>query len=457
MTGFTLTATATDKVTGAAGTATGTFTVSTGLPAGVTLQQIDGGPAYYASNGFTYAHNAGWDDPSFFPIATDYPFYPSNSPAVFKDLGLNFAHRLTGDTDLALLRSNGIWALPSPGDGTGDYGAETIGWHIEEPASWSDVTSQVTGLGSLLTGRLLQISNTWNQFVYGAVSGTPGSGGTDSMMTDLISTSAGSRHLNVPGDDIYWFAGSGTWLVTWAGGLIYTGQQANCTADQAARGSNYGDMVDQMRGWVSVHPAPIAPYIETEDGLITDTGARRITPPELNWAVWSTLVHGARWILYFGTTSNYGSVPTFGFPKTVLSGQQVSIYAQAKATNTLVTNLARILNSPFALNYASVSPKGYVFPVPHVVFENSIDIMAKYYTGGSFSNAAGSFINGFYVFATVRGSEKQSNVKATFTTADKYTGPVTVVGENRTVQATGGVFADTFATAATVHIYKIGT
>ena len=40
----------------------------TTLPSGVTLQQIDGGPNYYANNGFTYAVNAGWDSPSFFPI-----------------------------------------------------------------------------------------------------------------------------------------------------------------------------------------------------------------------------------------------------------------------------------------------------------------------------------------------------------------------------------------------------
>ena len=46
----------------------GTSVVDPTLPAGVTLQQIDGGPTYYASNGLTYAANAGWDNPNFFPI-----------------------------------------------------------------------------------------------------------------------------------------------------------------------------------------------------------------------------------------------------------------------------------------------------------------------------------------------------------------------------------------------------
>src|SRR3954463_5764949 len=39
-----------------------------GLPSGVTLRDIDGGADYYCSHGFTYACNAGWDTPSFFPI-----------------------------------------------------------------------------------------------------------------------------------------------------------------------------------------------------------------------------------------------------------------------------------------------------------------------------------------------------------------------------------------------------
>ena len=32
---------------------------------------------------------------------------------------------------------------------------------------------------------------------------------------------------------------------------------------------------------------------------------------------------------------------------------------------------------------------------------------------------------------------------------------MTVVNENRTIAVTNGVFSDTFATAATVHVYKV--
>jgi chitodextrinase len=430
---------------------------------GITLQNIDGGPTYYATNGFTYAtsttfNGMSWDDPRFFPIGQDYCFYSSNAPATFKALGLNFSHRVTGDTDLAVLRNNGIWALPSPGEGT-DNGAETFGWHIEEPSSWSGITSQVQGLGSALSGRLLQISMTWDQFVYGALSGTPGNGSIETDYSDLISTSIGNVHLNIPSADIYWFAGSTDSNIQYSGGMVY-GLGANATADQMARGSNYGDMVDQMRAWVATYPAPNGgPYIETEDGLLNHSdpgGVREITPPEFNWAAWSSIVHGARWLLYFSTTSNYGSGSTFGFSTSILSGQSISMYNQAIATNTLVKNVAPIINAPFALNYASVTPAGYTFPTPHLVFDNGIDIMAKYYTGGNFNNSAGNFSNGYYIFSTVRGSETQTNIHATFTIANTGATTATVVNENRTLPITNGTtFTDTFANASTVHIYQV--
>jgi hypothetical protein len=344
---------------------------------------------------------------------------------------------------------------------------------VEEPGAWSDVTSQVAASDAIgLQGRFLHLSGTWNQFVYGGINQTPCGGNMTDSMSCNISTSKGNVHLNLPSADIYWFAISTQtqqYGAPYAASLVYgnAGSGGSCgdpgsgvkcaTADQMARGSNYGDMVDMMREWLAppAQSAPIcAPYIETEDGL-AGAGSREITPPEFNWAVWSTILHGARCLMFFGTTSNFGSVPTFGFSQTVLPGQSVSMYAQAAATDALIKNTAPIINSPFALHYASVTPSGYVFPAKHAVWDNGVDIMSKYYTGGSYSNASGTFGNGFYIFSSVRGSATQANVHATFTTADGYSGPVTVVGENRSLTATNGVFSDTFAKASDIHIYQI--
>lgn len=439
-------------------TSSSTTTTISGLPPGVTLRPIDGGPNYYCSNGFTQACNAGWDNPSFVPIVDDFAFYPGNSTSSFKSLGLNSVVRVTGGSggqntcasgamDLSTLKNAGIWGILSD-ESNCNIGSETVGVHVEEPGDWSNVTSQVTSVNGLfgISGRFLSPVFTWNQLYYENLNGSVCGGSGTMTMQQVMSCTTGmpaGRHLDIPTDDQYWFAGSNTSFgQTYPGGDIYGGGM-RLTADQMARGDHYGDMVDMMRAWVTVHSAPAAPYIETEDGLLSDTGVRRITPPELNWAAWSTIVHGARMLLYFGTTSNFGSGSTFGFSKTVLSGQTISMYDQAKATNTQVENLAPAINSPFAIGYVTVIPRGYVFPTATKSLTNGIDVMAKHAS------------DGFYVFATVRGSESQTDVQATFTTADNYTGPVTVVGENRTVEAAAGVFRDTFAKATTVHIYQI--
>jgi hypothetical protein len=415
------------------------------LPPGVTLKQIDGGPTWYADNGF----NAAWDNPAFFPLGQDYCFYPVNSTTTFKALGLNFTHRVTSDTDLSVLRAAGIYVIQGVGDTPTNTGSETIGWHLEEPSSWTDIQSQAgVAFTRGLAGRFLQCSFTWNQLFYGTISGAPGDSTMPFVMDSPIST-AGNAHLNIPGDDIYWFAGS---TVTDGGGPPYYGQNiyntaSLLTADQCARGPHYGDMIDKMRTWLSTYPAPIiSAYIETDDGLV-GAGSRQITPPEWNWAMWSSIIHGARGIICFSTTSNFSDGSTFGFQTSVQAGQSISMYNQAIATHTRITSLAPVINSPFAQGYFTVTPPPVI--LNGATPDSGIDAMAKYYTSG------GSLANGYYIFATTRASETATNIAATFTTADLYTGPVTVVGESRTVTAVRGVFSDTFATGATVHVYQV--
>lgn len=461
------------------------------LPPGVTLQQIDGGPSYYASNGFAKAANPdatmtgagalGWDDPAFFPIGQDYSFNNGTSYTTFKDLGLNFTHRVTAPVDLSVPHSNGIWVWEA-GDTTTSLGNETCAYHVEEPSAWTDITTAVATFDAYpnggIAGRFFQISHTWTALFFGTLSGAPGDGTYRYVMGSPISTTtAGNVHMDIAGDDLYWFAGSaasGPQQQGYAVENLATAFGPNATADQMARGTNYGDMIDIMRTWQTspYSSSPIiAPYIETEDGLLTDTGVREIKPGELNWAAWATIIHGARGLLYFSATSNFGTGATFGFSQSVLPGESISVYTQGKNTNTLVTNLARILNSPFALGYVTVSPAAYNFPVAVNNDTTSgwsvtgIDVMAKYYSGGSFTNAAGTFDAGFYIFATYRGSQTATSISATFTLAGGYSGTVHAInadggaasyGTGYTLTATGGTFTDTFAKGSSVRIYRIG-
>ena len=85
--------------------------------------------------------------------------------------------------------------------------------------------------------------------------------------------------------------------------------------------------------------------------------------------------------------------------------------------------------------------------------------MTKYYSGGSYSTSSGTFSNGFYIFASPRGSETLTNIPATFTLAGNYSGPVPVIcacspGETAaSANVTNHQLTDRFAHASDVHIY----
>ena len=126
-------------------------------------------------------------------------------------------------------------------------------------------------------------------------------------------------------------------------------------------------------------------------------------------------------------------------------GQTESIYSQTKKTNAAVAALAPVLNSPFALGYATVNPAGWKFGDgrSYASMFGGFDVMAKYSSGH------------FYIFAMPRYSATTTNQTATFTI--KNTGATTaiVIGENRSIPITNGVFSDTFANGNTVHIYRL--
>ena len=441
------------------------------LPRGVTTQRIDGGPNYYCANGFNYACKDGWDNPAFVPIIDDYAFY-GNSASSFKSMGMNTSVRVTGGTNLAKLRAANIWAIAAD-DAAKNFGSETIGAHVEEPSTWSDITSQATTLGGLfgLSGRFIQASFTWSQIHYGHISGSAcGDKGGQMSMQQIMTCTSGmpdGRHVDIATDDVYWFAGQNVSdAEQYYCGVIYR-QAGSCTAAQTAEASHYGDMVDTMRQWVNGNlrgaegRAPVAPYIETDDGLVE--GGQPIKPTELNWAVWDTIVHGARMIFYFGNTSDNGTGNNgqFGFSNRVQSGQTVSDAAQATHTNTLVENLAPIINSPFADGYASARNGGYTFPTPDRLLGtgSQMDVMAKYYSGAAFSNSSGKFRGGFYIFATPRGEETGTNIRAIFRIKGNNSGRVHYVCACSPRQSSGSVpvshhrFTDTFAKATDVHIY----
>jgi hypothetical protein len=427
-----------------------------GLPTGVTLRDIDGGPNYYCSHGFTYACNAGWDNPAFFPIGLFLaPMLTSFDATRWLDLNLNAFWLITGNSSLSLLRNNNFHGVVQAGELTqilggngGTLGTETIGLETaDEPETEALATGAIGSVAcNLQNNRLWEVNFTWNWLAFGDNGGVPSA----TLMSKLYNTPCGTqRHLDFQTIDIYWFAGGAGGVGAYDGGKVY-GLSRSLTTDENNRACHYGDNVDMLRVYqagAGHFPAPLAVYVENGGPYVEDTTASTyIQPAELNAGVWSTIIHGARYIKYFNhsfagpAVSNDNLSETYY--QTIQPGQSVSIYNQTKQTNANVKALATVINSPFADGFASVSPAASNFA--------GFDLMAKYHnvTGGD---------QKFYLFAMPRWSKTLSNQTATFTIKNTGSTQVTVLNENRTIPITnnGTQFVDSFATANTVHIYRV--
>jgi Bacterial Ig-like domain len=413
------------------------------LPSGVTLQQISGGPNYYADNGYTYAHNAGWDNPSFFPIGPWLGYLTDQTDAnTFVSLDWNTAFNLTANSSLSYADAKGISVIQTAGQLLPGTGAETVGLEsYDEPSTFAQgvTTPLSTTPNSEQDGRFWYVGNTWNWIYYGGLNGAPAPGTDASVLATQVTTPNGTTtHIGPSQIDFYWFnAANAGW--SYEGGLML-GLSGNATPDEMARGSNYGLLI---RNEIAddANNAPVIAVIEDGGSYTQDTSASDyITPPELNWAVWSSIVNGARGIQYFNNTfagpAQADNNVEDSYYQTVRPGQTVSIYTQIQQTDALILQLAPVINSPTALGYVTVSP------APQTLF-SGIETMVKDYNGQ------------FYIFADTRDSLTQTNIPATFTIADKNATSVTVINENRTIPVVNGVFTDTFATAATVHIYEV--
>lgn len=458
--------------------ATRTPTPASPLPLGVTLRAIDGermisattmSHDYYSSHGFTNAVGKGWDDPDYFSIAVwSGPINDTSDTSRLADLAINtmaaIGPSFMDASTFSRLAASGVSFIAET-----DEQAEVL--LSSSAAYWvgnitqDEATTFAAGVSNYLStlanarqdGRWWWYNGNW--FFFNPLSHPEQPGGLDpyeaavALSTTVATPNATTRHIDHASTDLYWLAGgkASTGFVLGAGQDLY-GLASDMTSDEAARACHYGDMVDFMRVVQSSHfPAPIGNFIENGGPYFEDTtAATYISPAELNAAMWSSIIHGARWLVYFNHTfAGPAAVPdisvdNFGLAyfQTIQSGESISIYNQAKATNQLIASLAVVINSPFALGYVTVSPPGVV--ISSSAADSGFDVMAKWYN------------NKFYIFAMPRYSRSTTNQTATFTIKNTGTSQVTVINESRTISVTAGTtFTDTFATGSTVHIYRV--
>lgn len=444
-------------------------TVPDSLPIGVTLRAIDGGANYYGDNGFTYAHNAGWDDPATFPIGvflgrmnnqTDANVWIDQSIRAFWDIDDN-------NCDLSVCRTNNFYGviyagalahLASIGQ---TLGVETVGLEtFDEPSTEAEASNPITTVAcATQNNRVWTVNFTWSWLAgfFPVAQAT--------QMSRLYTTPcATQRHLDHQTIDIYWMAGErgGCNESAYSADRAYGMSIGTMSADQRLRTCHYGDMIDILRTYQAGgghFPAPLGVYIENGQPFSSASGptttlSSTIRSAELNSAVWSTIIHGARCIKYFNHTFSDGNESLDNLANAYYSsahnGDAVSIYAQSKSTNALVTQMAPVINSSFADGFATVSP------APSGLTDFSgFDLMVKYQNRGTAPLGAPN--NKFYLFVMPRYSPTLTNQTATFTIKNTGASQVTVINESRTISITNGgtQFVDTFATSDTVHIYRV--
>ncbi len=439
-----------------------TINAGGGLPAGVTLQAIDGEiisngvqtHSYYSQfSRLNSAFNKHWDDPTFFPIHSFYIEADETANGLPKalDLGYNNCVATFSNPVWSSFDTSKFWYFSVDG-GDGAPNSDFIaGTYTDEPQNESVYVP--SSPGALIAGGPIWINHTINSLVTGTF-GWQGSVDMTSFIkpNTFWTTNTGQhRGVDITGVDLYWYAGSTS------GQRQNNGWQCanqswgtnSLTPDQMARGNNYGCMIDLMRrDWMPsgalTKPAaiPLTCFVENSAGNDSSNGAREITPDEMICAAWSSIIHGARVLSWFYYTDIYSLPATDPH------------YIATKKTNATVQSLASVLNSPFAVGYVNVTPNGYTFPsldqTRWKAFTNlGIQCCAKYVNGK------------FYIIASTTYGESGYTAKtATFSLAGGAGATATVLySSDNTAPApitiSAGQFQDTFSHPWSVRFYRI--
>lgn len=399
---------------------------------GVILQAPDGGKNFYGNKGYTVS--AVLDNPNYFPIAVWYESVLTQTDIdQDKDTGLNTYVVLTADSDLSLIRTNGMYAVQS---GVSGYGSETVGWFLDDEVDMRFAIGWGANQGYTVmqndSDALPQGDGRMRQTNYGK----------GIVLRTLADVTAAQVFINqfqqTVSDDFYWYTDGDIWNQSGAapwnqGAQFYDMMTRDLTKDEAQRGCHYGNVVRVMRDrCIPYRWQPVWGFVENGGPFDTNTQLSDYMVPEVMVsAVWHMIIAGARGIIYFNHT--------FGGPNQSQHNFRMAEYATiqqaAKQVNGRITSLAPVINDDFALNFVSVTPVPTIF--------SGIETMAKYHAGT------------FYIFAGSRDSTTASPVTATFTIPTGVGGTATVLFESRTIAITNGQFSDTFANGTAVHIYRI--
>lgn len=384
-----------------------------------TPRQIDGGPGFFDQ--FTDSLPS---DPSFFPIGVWFEsILNAGDIALDQNAGLNLYVELTANSDALLLGSDGPFAITSA-DMPGVKGRLTTDeadmWGGPGDAAWTGNTpgqgpicypeSHPCGFTIMDTLRRQIEPGTLVYANYGK--------GVTFWATDEEAARFVNAYQDVVSADNYWFTDPNICGAS-EGGRMIGGRplpEAECRL-----AANYGWTVDRLRSLISpVGSRPVWAFVEVGHPFSEDS-APTITSSEIRAAVWSSVIHGARGVIYFN--HNFGGDCQ---SQHVLRDEcDPQVRPGVTALNRQIASLAPVLNSPFLDGVTSTGA--------------TVDHMTKVHDGY------------VYIFAA---STQHAAQTASINSACLSGDEVSVVGEDRTLAASNGTFSDGFRDGNAVHIYR---
>ncbi|MDG4764265.1 DUF4082 domain-containing protein [Solwaraspora sp. WMMD406] len=400
-----------------------------GTPGALDLPRVpwEGGPSYYAN--FPQAKASGWNNPGFFPIGVWYEgVYTQEEIDRDKAAGLNTYVMLTDQSDVSLIRRNGMYAfIPQPFSNRGN---ESVGWVIGDEADmWGGPgngtwTGKYPGQGQICTttreGCGLDVMKKESATVPSGDKGLRYANYGKGVMF-WQSDSDASKFVNgfssVVSNDIYWYTDPHVCTAP-AEGPTYGVNKDNCR-----RAANYGLTMDRMRELDAMDGKrqPVWAFIEVGHPF-TEDWAPTITGDQIAGAVMNSLIHEARGIQYFN--HNFGGPCHSQHVLRDRCGDAVR--PAVTELNKRVTSLAPVLNT-----------QSYAWE-----FNSGLDTMLKAHDGS------------YYIFAML--SRDTATGSHTLALPPGVTGSkAEVLFENRSVPISGGAIKDSFAQEFTYHIYKI--
>lgn len=227
-------------------------------------------------------------------------------------------------------------------------------------------------------------------------------------------------YQDVVSADNYWFTDPNICFASEGGTLLP--QPRELTQSECRKAANYGWTVEKVRRLIEPRGSkPVWAFVEVGHPA-TEDHAPTITGPEASAAVWSSIIHGARGIIYFNHSFGGGCYSHHVLRDSC--GEQVR--PAIAETNRRIHELAPVLNAPFVDGALGI-PTG-------------VDAAVKL------------FDNHLYI---ISGSTEDGVRQVPFRLDCSTDTTVEVMFEQRSLVISAGTFSDTFSDGNATHIYRI--